>query len=83
MDWSAARLLSARPLGISGGQGWVQFGELPGGYALAGPGGRPGPGVVSVELVLHGRGSVAELAARLQEIGGVLTVHAGDQDADG
>ena len=47
------------------------------------PGGRPGPGVVSVELVLHGRGSVAELAARLQEIGGVLTVHAGDQDADG
>ncbi len=48
-----------------------------------GRGGRPGPGVVSVELVLHGRGSVAELAARLQEIGGVLTVHAGDQDADG
>lgn len=55
----------------------------PGGYALAGRGGRPGPGVVSVELVLHGRGPVAELAARLQEIGGVLTVHAGDQDADG
>ena len=36
--------------------------------------------VVSVALMLHGRGSIADLAARLQELDGVLTVHA-DTDA--
>jgi hypothetical protein len=38
--------------------------------------------MVSVELVLHGRGSLADLAARLQEVDGVLAVHA-DTDALG
>lgn len=41
--------------------------------------GRPA-GVVSVVLVVHGPGSVPELAARLQEIDGVRAVHADDAD---
>ena len=51
--------------------------------APAGEGGPPalaGRGVVSVLLVLHGRAPLADLAARLQEVDGVLAVH-GDADA--
>jgi len=33
-------------------------------------------------LVLHGRGTLADLAARLQEVDGALAVHA-DSDAFG
>jgi hypothetical protein len=40
------------------------------------------PDAGSVVLALHGRGPVAELAARLQEVDGVLAVHAGDPYAD-
>jgi hypothetical protein len=47
----------------------------------AGGGKRP-HGTVSVLLALHGRGSVAQLVARLQEVDGVLAVHAGDSYAD-
>jgi putative Mg2+ transporter-C (MgtC) family protein len=54
------------------------------GAAGPGPGaaGRRSAGTVSVVLALHGRGPVAELAARLQEVDGVLAVHAGDPYAD-
>jgi putative Mg2+ transporter-C (MgtC) family protein len=41
-------------------------------------GDRPNPGVVSVLLVVYGRGSGAELAAALQEVSGVLSVTADD-----
>jgi putative Mg2+ transporter-C (MgtC) family protein len=50
------------------------------GGVLAGQGEHPRRAMVSVLLVLHGRGSIADLAARLQELDGVLTVHA-DTDA--
>jgi putative Mg2+ transporter-C (MgtC) family protein len=40
--------------------------------------GRGGPGAVSVALEVHGPGSVAELAAALGELDGVLGVAAGD-----
>jgi hypothetical protein len=33
--------------------------------------------------VLQGRGSLADLAARLQEVNGVLAVHADDPEAVG
>jgi putative Mg2+ transporter-C (MgtC) family protein len=38
-------------------------------------------GVVAVELELYGKGQLADLAARLQEIDGVLAVHADDPSA--
>ncbi len=44
--------------------------------AEGGPGGHPG--AVAVALEVHGGGSVAALAAELGEIGGVLSVAAGD-----
>jgi putative Mg2+ transporter-C (MgtC) family protein len=45
------------------------------------PGGQPR--VVSVALVLQGRSPVAQLAARLQEVDGMLAVRAGDSAGDG
>ncbi len=44
---------------------------------------RAAPRVVSVALVLQGRGPVAPLAARLLEVDGVLAVRTGDPDSDG
>jgi putative Mg2+ transporter-C (MgtC) family protein len=40
-----------------------------------------GARLVSVELVLHGNGQPSELAARLNELPGVLTVRTGDPEA--
>src|SRR5579875_597124 len=44
---------------------------------------RPRPAAVTVMLVVYGTGSVAELAARIQEIDGVISVNAGDANASG
>jgi putative Mg2+ transporter-C (MgtC) family protein len=44
---------------------------------------RPRPGVVSVVLVVYGRGPAAPLAASLQELDGVLSVSSEDSDTDG
>jgi putative Mg2+ transporter-C (MgtC) family protein len=44
---------------------------------------RPRPGVVSVVLVVYGRGPAAQLAASLEELDGVLSVSAEDTDTDG
>jgi putative Mg2+ transporter-C (MgtC) family protein len=49
---------------------------------VAAGGGKRPRGTVSVLLALHGRGSVAQLAARLQEVDGVLAVQAGDAYTD-
>jgi putative Mg2+ transporter-C (MgtC) family protein len=43
---------------------------------------RTRPGIVSVLLVVQGRGSAAQLAANLQEIDGVVSVTAEDSSAD-
>jgi putative Mg2+ transporter-C (MgtC) family protein len=44
-------------------------------------GDRPSPGVVSVLMVVYGRGSGAELAASLQDVSGVLSVTSEDSNA--
>ena len=45
-------------------------------------GGRNTNHIVAVELEVYGNGSITELAALMQEVEGVLTIHAGDPSAD-
>lgn len=51
--------------------------------SVAGRGDRFRPGSVTVMFVVYGSRSVAELAARLKEISGVLSVSAGDVNVSG
>ncbi len=63
-----------------------QRGTATGGAAVSGgtavSRGKRAGSTVSVLLALYGRGSVAQLAARLQEVDGVLAVRAVDSYAD-
>jgi hypothetical protein len=51
--------------------------------SVAGPSDRLRLGIVTVMLVVYGSRPVTELAARLKEINGVLSVSAGDVNVSG
>lgn len=71
--------LAAGGPGLGGAAGRGGSGRGGAGRDGAGP---AASGVVSVMLVLNGRGPVAPLAALLQELPGVLRVHADEPSAD-